>query len=307
MHHLLTLEHHDAQDLNHILGLAQQFLTPEKKIVESAPASLQGKTVVNLFFEPSTRTRCSFELAAKKLGAEVLNLDIATSSTTKGESLQDTMLTLQAMQCDIFVIRHKEAGQPQFAADILDKRGHVINAGDGAHAHPTQALLDMLTIKQYKQDFKNLSVAIVGDVLHSRVAHSDIQALKILGVSDIRVIAPQSLLPKNAGNLGVSVFHDLQSGLKDVDVIMVLRPQLERMEKNNFSQTEYSQKYCITLDSLKYAKNDVIVMHPGPINRNLEIASNVADSSHAVILQQVTNGVAVRMAVMSLLISPAKN
>lgn len=304
MRHLITLEHLNSQGLNHILNLAQQFLTPEGKIVEKPPAYLKDKTVVNLFYEPSTRTRSTFELAAKKLGAEVLNLDIETSSTKKGESLQDTALTLQAMQCDIFVVRHKEEGAPQLIADALNKNSHVINGGDGAHAHPTQGLLDMLTIKQHKKDFKQLSVAIVGDVLHSRVTRSDIQALHILGVPDIRVIAPENLLPKNPQSLGVNVFHDLKTGLKDVDVIIVLRPQLERMDENVFSKNDYCEKYCITLDSLKFAKPDVIVMHPGPMNRDIEIASNVADSSHSVILQQVTNGIAVRMAVMSLLMNP---
>jgi aspartate carbamoyltransferase catalytic subunit len=304
MQHLLTLEHLDAQGLNHILSLAEQFLTPEGKIVEAAPAYLAGKTVVNLFFEPSTRTRCSFELAAKKLGATVLNLDIQSSSTQKGESLQDTALTMQAMQCDIFIVRHSENGTPQLFAHTLNKHSHVINAGDGTHAHPTQALLDMLTIKQYKKDFKHLSIAIVGDILHSRVAHSDIQALKILGVPDIRVIAPEKLLPQNPKNLGVSVFHDLKTGLKDVDVVMVLRPQLERMAENFFSKNDYVKNYCITLDNLTYAKIDAIVMHPGPVNRDIEIASNVIESSQSVILQQVTNGIAVRMAVMSLLMNP---
>ncbi len=304
MRHLLTLEHLNAQGLNHILSLAEQFLTPEGKIVEAAPAYLAGKTVVNLFFEPSTRTRSTFTLAAKKLGAEVLNFDIQSSSTKKGESLKDTVLTLQAMQCDIFVVRHNENGTPQLIADLLKENGHVINAGDGTHEHPTQALLDMLTIKQNKKDFKHLSIAIVGDILHSRVAHSDIQALKILGVPDIRVIAPKSLLPDNAENLGVKVFHSLATGLKDVDIIMVLRPQLERMQANDFSKEEYCKQYCVTLESLSYAKRDVLVMHPGPINRGLEIASEVVDSTHSVILQQVTNGIAVRMTVMSLLANP---
>lgn len=304
MHHLLTLEHFDPQDLNHILSLAEEFLTNDRKIIEKPPAYLQNKTVVNLFFEPSTRTYSSFELAAKKLGAYVLNLDIEKSSTQKGESLQDTALTMQAMQCDIFVVRHKEAGAPQFVADILNENSHVINAGDGAHAHPTQALLDMLTIKQYKKDFKNLRIAIVGDVLHSRVAYSDIQALKILGVSDIRVIAPEKLLPENPKNLGVNVFSDLKTGLKDADVVMVLRPQLERMGENIFSKDDYIKNYCVTLDNLAYAKKDTIVMHPGPVNRDVEVASDVIESPQSVILQQVTNGVAVRMAVMALLINP---
>ncbi|MGA2655117.1 MAG: aspartate carbamoyltransferase catalytic subunit [Gammaproteobacteria bacterium] len=304
MQHLITLEHLNTQGLNQILNLALQFLTPEGKIVEAAPAYLAGKTVVNLFFEPSTRTRCSFELAAKKLGATVLNLDIQSSSSKKGESLQDTALTLQAMQCDIFIVRHSENGAPQLFADVLKDNGHVINAGDGTHAHPTQALLDMLTIKNHKKNFKQLSIAIVGDVLHSRVAQSDIQALHILGVPDIRVIGPQSLLPDNAETLGVKVFHDLQTGLKDVDIIMVLRPQLERMAAHDFSKDEYCKKYCVTLDSLRFAKSDAIVMHPGPINRDVEIASAVAYGPQSVILQQVTNGVAVRMAVMALLVNP---
>lgn len=303
MHHLITLEHLSAQDLNHILSLSEGFLTPERKIVDTAPAYLQGKTVVNLFYETSTRTRCAFELAAKKLGADVLNLDIQTSSTKKGESIKDTVLTLQAMQCDIFVVRHSENGAPQLVADILKNNSHVINGGDGTHAHPTQALLDMLTIKQYKKDFKHLSIAIVGDILHSRVAKSDIEALKILGVSDIRVIAPQTLLPNDAENLGVKVFDDLATGLKDVDIVMALRPQLERMQ-TSFSAKEYIDKYCITKESLRFAKSDAIVMHPGPVNRDIEIASEVVDGPQSVILQQVTNGIAVRMAVMSLLINP---
>lgn len=303
MRHLITLEHFDAQSLNQILSLAEKFLTTEGKIVESPPAYLSGKTVVNLFFEPSTRTRSTFELAAKKLGAHVLNLDIQTSSTQKGESLQDTVLTLQAMQCDIFVVRHKEEGKPQFIANTLEQ-SHVINAGDGAHAHPTQALLDMLTIKQHKKEFRNLSVAIVGDILHSRVARSDIQALHILGTTDIRVIAPETLLPKESENLGVKVFHDLKTGLKDVDVVVVLRPQLERMHTNVFSKNEYCEKYCLTLEALRFAKSDAIVMHPGPVNRDVEIASEVIESPQSVILKQITNGLAVRMAVMSLLVNP---
>lgn len=304
MRHLLTLEHLDANSLNHILGLASQFLTPENQIIDNPQAYLASKTVANLFFEPSTRTRSTFELAAKKLGAQVLNLNIQTSSAQKGEALQDTLYTLQAMQCDVFVVRHNQSGATHFIAKVLGNTGHVINAGDGCHAHPTQALLDMLTIKQHKGDFSHLRVAIIGDVLHSRVARSEIQALRILGVPDIRVIAPKTLLPNEAEKLGVKVFHDLKTGIKDVDIVMVLRLQQERMHSHCLPKNDYFSTYRLTPDNLKYAKNDAIVMHPGPINRDIEIDTRIVNSPQSVILQQVTNGIAVRMAVMSLLVNP---
>jgi aspartate carbamoyltransferase catalytic subunit len=274
-----------------------------EKQVKKVPL-LRGKTVVNLFFEASTRTLSTFELAAKRLSADVLNLNISTSSTKKGETLKDTLMTLHAMHSDMFVVRHSSSGAAHFIAEHVTPDVAVINAGDGRHAHPTQAMLDMLTIRQAKGEFEPLTVAIVGDILHSRVARSQIHALRTLGVSEIRVIAPNTLLPRNIESLGVKVFTNMCEGIKDVDVVMMLRLQKERMTTALLpSESEFYKLYGLTMDKLALAKPDAVVMHPGPINRGVEIASSVADGKQSLILDQVTNGIAVRMAVMSMAMS----
>ena len=263
---------------------------------------LRGKSVFNLFFENSTRTRTTFEIAATRLSADVINLDIARSSASKGESLLDTIANLSAMAADIFVVRHGESGAPYLIAQHVAPHVHVVNAGDGRHAHPTQGLLDMYTIRHYKKDFTNLRVAIVGDILHSRVARSDIHALTTLGVPEVRAIGPHTLLPGGLEQMGVRTFTNMDEGLKDVDVIIMLRLQNERMSGALLpSAQEYFKSYGLTPERLALAKPDAIVMHPGPMNRGVEIDSAVADGSQAVILPQVTFGIAVRMAVMSIL------
>jgi aspartate carbamoyltransferase catalytic subunit len=261
-------------------------------------------SVANLFFEPSTRTRNTFEIAAMRSSANVINVDLANSALKKNEALMDTMHTLKAMQIDMFVIRHKQSGLPHHVAQHLDGVA-ILNAGDGTNSHPTQALLDMLSIRQHKSNFESLSVAIVGDITHSRVAHSDIQALKTLGTTDIRLIAPEGLQHDSARCKAVTCFSDIESGLKDCDVIIVLRLQKERMiEADIPNEQEYFENYGLTAERLALAKKDAIVMHPGPINRGVEIDSSVADGEQSIVLQQVTNGIAVRMAVMQIL---AKN
>jgi len=261
---------------------------------------LRGKTIVNLFFESSTRTRTTFELAAKRLSADVLNINITASATTKGETLLDTQRNLEAMQCDMFVVRHGVSGAAHFIAHHAAPHVSVINAGDGRHAHPTQAMLDMFTIRHHKGDFHKLRVAIVGDILHSRVARSQIHALSTLGVEEIRVIAPKTLIPAEAHTLGVHVHHGLRAGLRDIDVVIMLRLQHERMRGAFLpSEHEYFQLYGLTEDKLELAKPDAIIMHPGPINRGVEIDSAVADGPQSVILNQVAHGTAVRMAIMA--------
>jgi len=258
--------------------------------------------VFNLFFESSTRTRTTFEIAAKRLSADVVNLAINISSTTKGETMLDTVANLSAMQADMFVVRHAESGAPYLIARHVAPEIHVVNAGDGRHAHPTQGLLDMYTIRHYKKDFTNLRVAIVGDLLHSRVARSQIHALTTLGVPEIRVIGPKTLLPSHVEGLGVHVYHDMAKGLKDLDVVMMLRVQNERMQGALLpSAQEFFKFYGLTAEKLALAKPDAIVLHPGPMNRGVEIDSEVADGKQSVILPQVTFGIAVRMAVMSML------
>jgi len=284
-----------------ILDTAASLINVPEKSVKKVPL-LRGKTVVNLFFEPSTRTRTTFELAAKRLSADVLNFNIDTSSSSKGENLIDMLHNLEAMHCDMFIVRHNAGGAAYFIAQHVAPDISIINAGDGQHAHPTQAMLDMYTIRQNKGDFAPLRVAIVGDIRHSRVARSDIQALTILGVSQVRVVGPKTLIPKGVEELGVKVFHDLKAGLKEVDVVIMLRLQRERMLKGAFlpSVYEYFQYYGLTKEILKVTQKDAIVMHPGPINRGVEIDSNVADGPYSVILQQVSNGIAIRMAVMAM-------
>lgn len=301
--HFITTEHLSREILTEILDTADSFVDMSAKQVKKVPL-LRGKTVVNLFFEASTRTLSTFELAAKRLSADVLNLNISTSSTSKGETLKDTLMTLHAMHSDMFVVRHSSSGAAHFIAEHVTPDVAVINAGDGRHAHPTQAMLDMLTIRQAKGEFAPLSVAIVGDILHSRVARSQIHALRTLGVTDIRVIAPNTLLPSHIESLGVKVYTNMQQGIKDVDVVMMLRLQKERMNSALLpSESEFYKLYGLTMDKLALAKPDAVVMHPGPINRGVEIASSVADCERSLILDQVTNGIAVRMAVMSMAMS----
>ncbi len=300
LRHFLTIEGFKRQMLVDILDTAESLATVTDQSVKKVPL-LRGKTIVNLFFEASTRTRTTFELAAKRLSADVLNLNIASSATKKGESLLDTLHNLQAMHCDMFIVRHEESGAAHFIAKHVAPHVSVVNAGDGRHAHPTQAMLDMFTIRRCKGDFYPLNVAIVGDILHSRVARSQIHALTTLGVNEVRVIAPKTLLPKDVEALGVHVYHDMKAGLKDVDVVIMLRLQNERMSGALLpSEHEYFNLYGLTEEKLAWAKPDAIVMHPGPINRGVEIESSVADGPQSVILQQVTHGIAVRMAVMSM-------
>ena len=298
--HLLSTEGLPRRILENILDTAASFVSISEREVKKVPL-LRGKSVFNLFFENSTRTRTTFEIAATRLSADVINLDVGRSSTSKGESLLDTIANLSAMQADIFVVRHGQSGAPYLIAQHCPTHVHVINAGDGRHAHPTQGLLDMLTIRHYKGDFSKLTVAIVGDILHSRVARSDIHALTTLGVPEVRAIGPRTLLPSGLEQLGVRVFHDMNEGLKGVDVIIMLRLQNERMQGALLpSAQEYFKNYGLTPQRLALARPDAIVMHPGPMNRGVEIDSAVADGAQSVILPQVTFGIAVRMAVMSL-------
>ncbi len=298
--HFLTVEGLSTDILNQILDTAESFAGVNES-VKKVPL-LRGKTIVNLFFEASTRTRTTFELAAKRLSADVLNINISTSATSKGESLLDTLRNLEAMQCDMFIVRHADSGTAHFIANHVAPHISVLNAGDGRHAHPTQGMLDMFTIRRYKgADFGKLRVAIVGDILHSRVARSQIHALNILNTGDVRVVAPKTLIPKEIEQMGVSVFHDMEAGIKDADVVIMLRLQKERMQGASLpSEQEYFDLYGLTEKRLRVAKPDAIVMHPGPINRGVEIASAVADGPQSVILNQVTYGIAVRMAVMSM-------
>ncbi len=299
--HLLTIEGLPPAILLQILDTARSFVSVTEQEVKKVPL-LRGKAIFNLFFEPSTRTRTTFEIAAKRLSADVVNLNIATSSQTKGETLLDTVANLTAMHADMFVVRHAQSGAAHLIARHAGPDIHVINAGDGRHAHPTQALLDMFTIRHYKGGFNDLRVAIVGDILHSRVARSEIHALTTLGVPEVRVIAPRTLLPRHVEDLGVHVFHDMEAGLRDVDVVMMLRLQSERMNGALLpSAGEFFKHYGLTSDKLARAKPDAIVMHPGPMNRGVEIDSAVADGRQSVILPQVTFGIAVRMAVMAIL------
>ncbi|CAK0751730.1 Aspartate carbamoyltransferase [Gammaproteobacteria bacterium] len=300
LRHLLSIEGLNRAILTEILDAAESFSSVPAQSVKKVPL-LRGKTVANLFFEASTRTRATFELAAKRLSADVLTINVPTSSAVKGESLLDTLRNLEAMHIDLFVVRHAESGAAHFIASQVSPHVSVINGGDGRHAHPTQALLDMFTIRRHKRDFSNLCVAIVGDVMHSRVARSQIHALNLLGAGEIRVVAPRTLLPSHIKELGVRVFTRLAEGLQEVDVVMMLRLQKERMESAMLpSGLEFFQVYGLTPEKLALAKPDAIVMHPGPINRGVEMSSEVADGLQSVILQQVTHGIAVRMAIMSL-------
>jgi len=299
--HLLSIEGLPQAVLHHILDTAGTFLSVNDRDVKKVPL-LRGKSVFNLFFENSTRTRTTFEIAAKRLSADVINLDIARSSAAKGESLLDTIANLSAMHADMFVVRHSESGAPYLIAQHCAPHVHVVNAGDGRHAHPTQGLLDMYTIRHYKHDFTKLTVAIVGDIVHSRVARSDIHALTTLGVPEIRAVGPKTLVPGDLKDMGVRVCHNMAEGIRDADVIIMLRLQNERMSGAMLpSAGEFFKNYGLTPDKLALAKPDAIVMHPGPINRGVEIDSAVADGTQSVILPQVTFGIAVRMAVMSII------
>ncbi|MBS0172054.1 MAG: aspartate carbamoyltransferase catalytic subunit [Nitrospira sp.] len=295
---LLSLTHLSADDISLILETADSFKEVSGREIKKVPA-LRGKTVVNLFFEPSTRTRTSFELAAKRLSADVINFSPSSSSVVKGETLLDTARNIEAMQADIIVLRHSSAG----AAETLARgvKSSVINAGDGWHEHPTQALLDLYTIRSRGMGFAGLKVAIVGDVAHSRVARSNIFALTKLG-AEVRVVGPATMIPLHIGQLGVKVYHNLDEGLRGVHVIMMLRLQLERQGRALFPTIrEYARQYGLTGDRVKLAEPGAIVMHPGPINRGVEIAPDVADSLSSVILDQVANGVAVRMGILYLM------
>jgi aspartate carbamoyltransferase catalytic subunit len=295
---LLGIKELSPGEINLILDTTLGFADVLKRDIKKVPP-LRGKTVVSLFFEPSTRTRTSFALAAKRLSADVVNFSVTTSSVVKGESLIDTALTIQSLGADFVVIRHSSSGVPHFLSNILNIA--VINAGDGANEHPTQALLDIFTIRNHKKEFKGLNVAIIGDIAHSRVAKSNIYGLTKLGAK-VRVICPPTLKPAGIEDLGVKVYDSIEQGIKDADVIMALRLQLERQAKGFLpSLDEYFKLYGLTSERLKLADDDAIVMHPGPMNRGVEIESEVADGPRSVILEQVTNGIAVRMAVLYLL------
>lgn len=300
--HFLTIEGLSKQTLTKILDTAQTFINENNQLITSP--LLEGRTVMNLFFENSTRTRTTFEAAAKRLSANVLNIDIARSSTSKGETLRDTLWNLEAMAADIFVVRHSSSGAAHFIAKDVCPHVAIINAGDGRHAHPTQAMLDMLTIRrETKKPFEALSVAIIGDIKHSRVARSDVAALQTLGCKDIRVIGPNTLLPVGfeAYSNEVRLFNNMDEGVKGCDVIITLRIQNERIDSPALaSQSEFHKMYGLNETRLAMAKPDCIVMHPGPMNRGVEIASSIADGTQSVILHQVTNGIAVRMAVLAL-------
>ena len=300
--HLLGLDGMSREELVYLIDTAASFKEISERDIKKVP-TLRGKTIVGLFYEASTRTRTSFEIAAKRLSADYVNISSSTSSTTKGETLLDTARNIAAMRPDALVIRHPAAGAAHYLADRIDCP--VINAGDGAHEHPTQALLDLLTIRDHVGRLEGLTVAIVGDVLHSRVTRSNVHALRALG-NQIRLVGPPTFLPPEAGQWG-EVHHDLASGVRGADVVMMLRLQRERQGRNYLpSLEEYSRYFCLTRAALAGAKPEVVVLHPGPINRGVEIASDVADGAASLIMDQVTNGVAVRMAILFLLASRAR-
>lgn len=294
---LLGLEYLSPEEINLILHTAESFKEVTTRKIKKVPA-LRGKTIVNLFYEPSTRTRISFELAAKRLSADVINIAVESSSVKKGETLIDTGRNIEALKIDIIVVRHGSSGAPNILANSV--KASVVNAGDGWHEHPTQALLDMLTLKEKIGALEGKKVSIIGDIRHSRVARSNIWGLTKLG-AEVTVCAPEMLIPEGIENMGVKVTSDLGEAIKDADAINVLRMQFERDRPLAFpSKIEYFKKYGITKERLKKGKKDIVVMHPGPINRGIEISSEVADGPNSVILEQVTNGIAVRMAVLYL-------
>jgi aspartate carbamoyltransferase catalytic subunit len=295
---ILGVKDLSVEEIELILETAESFMEVSTREIKKVP-TLRGKTVVNLFFEPSTRTRTSFEIAAKRLSADAVNISSTTSSAVKGETLIDTAKNLEAMNPDIIVIRHSCSGAPHLLAGLV--RQSIINAGDGAHEHPTQALLDMMTIRQKKGKMAGLKVAIIGDIAHSRVARSNIYGLKKMGAR-VTVAGPSIMMPRDIGRMGVTVCHHMKDALKGADIIMMLRIQMERQEMDLFpSLREYASYFCLDREKLRLAREDVLVMHPGPINRGVEIASDIADGPASVILDQVTNGVAVRMALLYLL------
>jgi len=303
INHLISTDDMSQELIIKIFDTAESFLEIGQRDIKKVPL-LRGKTVCNLFFENSTRTRTTFEIAAKRLSADVINIDIPTSSQSKGESIFDMVDNLIAMGTDIFVIRHSEAGIPKKISNHVDVGIHVINGGDGSNAHPTQGLLDAFTIRKYKKHFSGLTIAIVGDIQHSRVAKSEISVLSALGTKEIRVIGPESLMPNNINELKVKVFNTIEDGLKDVDVIMMLRIQKERMNNNTIpSESQYFESFGLTQKRLQIAKKDALVLHPGPINRGVEIDSEVADGKQSVILNQVKFGIAIRMAVMTMMVN----
>jgi len=293
--HLLGIEGLTRESAVGLLDNARAFWELNRRAVKKVP-TLRGKTVINLFFENSTRTRTSFELAGKRLSADVVNISTSTSSTKKGETLRDTVATLDAMAPDVVVIRHSASGAPHFIAKRT--RAAVINAGDGLHEHPTQALLDAFTIRHHKRSFEGLKVLICGDITHSRVARSNILLLNLLG-AEVRVAGPRTLLPREVETLGVKVYHELSPAIEGADVVMTLRIQQERLESALLPNTrEYSRTFGVDANRLALAARDAIVMHPGPLNRGVEISDEVADSPQSVVLDQVEAGVAVRMAVL---------
>jgi aspartate carbamoyltransferase catalytic subunit len=296
--HLLGLERTSAEDIFTILDTAKSFREVLDRPIKRLP-TLQGKTVVNLFYEPSTRTRISFELAEKRLSADIVNFSASTSSVKKGETLIDTVKNIEAMKIDMVVVRHSSPGAPHLLARVMN--ANIINAGDGGHEHPTQALLDMFTIRQKLGELKGKTVALVGDISHSRVAMSNIHGLNKLGAKVI-VCGPSTLIPREIQKLNVEVYHNIDEIIPKVDVLNILRLQLERQREALFpSLREYHNYFGITRERLEGSTKPILIMHPGPMNRGIEISSNVADSEHSVILEQVTNGVAIRMAVLFLL------
>ena len=295
---VLGIKDLSVDEINLILDTAESFLEVSTRKIKKVP-TLRGKTIINFFFEASTRTRTSFEIAGKRLSADTVNISATTSSVVKGETLTDTAKTLEAMNPDIIVIRHSAAGAPHMLARLVEQS--IINAGDGAHEHPTQALLDMLTIRNKKGEIAGLKIAIVGDIAHSRVARSNILGLTKMG-AQVTVCGPAMMMPRDIDKMGVSVSYHMEDAIKDADIIMMLRIQIERQNDNLFpSDREYARYFCLNNRNIKLAKPDVLVMHPGPINRGIEIAPDIADGVQSLILKQVTNGVAVRMALLYLL------
>jgi aspartate carbamoyltransferase catalytic subunit len=297
--HLLGLEGLSAEEITFLLDTAESFKEVSEREIKKVP-TLRGRTVVNLFYESSTRTRTSFEIAAKRLSADTINLSASSSSAQKGETLTDTARNLAAMRPDAIIVRHPASGAPHLLARHVDCP--IINGGDGAHEHPTQALLDLLTIRSHKGQIAGLTVAIVGDLLHSRVARSNLFGLRTMGAR-VRFVGPPTLVPPQFAELGAELVSDLHEGLRDADVIMMLRIQRERMNGRYFSSLdEYSRLYCLSVEAVAKARKDVIILHPGPMNRGVEISSTVADGPYSVIMDQVTNGVAVRMAALYVLV-----
>jgi len=299
LRHFLTIDGLSRQHLTDILNLADSFLNVEDRTIKKVPL-LRGKTVATLFFENSTRTRTTFDLASKRLSADLIHININTSSTAKGETLIDTLRNLEAMAVDMFVVRHGASGAAHFIANKVSPGIGIINAGDGCHSHPTQAMLDMYTIRHFKKQFTGLKVAIVGDIMHSRVARSQIHALSCMGVTDLRLVGPQTLLPKKGHLWPATLFTNVEEGITDCDVVILLRLQKERMVAGLIpNEHEYFRYYGMTKERMLHAKPDAILMHPGPINRGVEIDSRVADGKQSVILDQTHYGIAIRMAILS--------